>query len=149
MGKKVMKLFVVFALTIGGFFSVVGSNAEAASSNGGVIKVNGGKCEVRMYTDYYTYSKSASTVDAYATGKGTCPTLYYTMSVKYGDSGHNASSQKHTGSFSKQTPTKAFSISRIGKSEPSTTYRVWIDVYSNSAKTKWLGATDTKVIINR
>ncbi|MGX1266643.1 thiaminase [Rossellomorea marisflavi] len=149
MGKKLVKFLFIFTLVVSGFFGVVGSKAEAASSNGGYIKTNGGKCTVRMYSDYYTYSKTASTVDAWATASGTCKTMYYTMRIKYGDSGHNAGTQIHTGSFSSQTPTKAFSISRIGKSEPSNTYRVWIDLYSNSSKTNWIGATDTKVIINR
>lgn len=96
MGKKLVKFLFIFALVGSGFFGVVGSKAEAASSNGGYIKTNGGKCTVRLYSDYYTYSKTASTVDAWATASGTCNTMYYTMRIKYGDSGHNAGTQIHT-----------------------------------------------------
>ncbi len=149
MGKKLVKFLFIFALVGSGFFGVVGSKAEAASSNNGYIKTNGGKCTVRMYTDYYTYSKTASTVDSWATATGTCKTMYYKMTVKYGDSGHSAGKQQFTGSFSRQTPTKAFAISQIGKSEPYNSYRIRIDLYSDSNRKNHIGATDTKVIINR
>lgn len=147
MGTKIFKVLFVLVLTVSAFFGVVGSKAEAASSNGGYIKVNGGKCTVKLYTDYYTYSKTASTVDAWATASGTCKNMKYKIDVRYGDSGHVAIKDEYiqSGSFSFRTPDKKFAIKNIGKKEPSTTYRVFLTLYADGGSK----GTDTKVIIKR
>lgn len=125
------------------------NHADAASSNGYVYNHNG--CKVQVYTDYYTYSKNAKTVDAWATNSG-CGKLYYTMKV-VDQWGHSASSQTHTGHFSSQTPIKSFDISKISRYNdsmgPSSAYMVEIYFYKDAAKTKYVGMANTNIVVNK
>lgn len=69
-------------------------------------------CEVRVWTDYTTYTSSATTIDAFAELKGSCQKYDYKMYVQvYGFAG--AISPVQTGWFSSRTPTKYFNLNQL------------------------------------
>lgn len=146
--KILSKIFLVAVLAVTGFLASPTSQADAASSNG--YDYTSGSCRVKLWTDYYTYYPSSSTtVDTYATNSG-CGTLYYSMQVN-DQWGHKISSQVFTGYFSSQTPTKYFSISMIEDYEymgyDQDAYTVEMTLYSNSARTNYVGRASTNIVV--
>lgn len=153
LGVKLKKISMIKVLLITSLlFSLLAvfptGIANAAYSNGFVYNKNG--CKVQVYTDYYRYYPSSSTtVDAFATNSG-CGTLYYTMKL-VDQWGHSATSESFEGYFSKQTPTKYFSISKIrdytAGGQDSDAYMVEIYFYTNAAKTNYLGMANSNIVV--
>jgi len=148
MKKYLSKILLASVLAFTGFLASPASQADAASSNG--VDYVSGSCKVELWTDYYTYYPSSSTtVDTYATNSG-CGTLYYSMQVN-DQWGHKISSQVFTGSFSSQTPTKYFSVSMIQdysyNGYDQDAYTVQISLYSDSARTRYVGKATTNIMV--
>lgn len=103
----VTSLVVLFVFLGSGIFS---EEAEAAT---GTWQTVNGSCKVRLVTDATNYYRGATTVDVYGETNGNCGTLYYKLVM---DTHHYGllSTQTFTGNFANRTPTKQFSIARMG-----------------------------------
>ncbi|WP_078414341.1 hypothetical protein [Priestia abyssalis] len=140
MFKKAKKLAITSSLISGLVIATSIGTAEAATGSWTSVPSSGTGCQVQVWTDATSYGSGASTVDAYAKTNGKCNrTFYYKMSMRTGG-GDYASSQTFTGSFSSQSPTKSFDISKINTSEGNF---VEVQLYSDSARTKYLTAVDS------
>ena len=95
-------------------FSLGSFNAEAAYGSWTSVKQGGSSCKVRIWTDYTSYSASATTVDYKIYNNGSCSNLKYESSLEvYVAGGSVALSGYHTGNFSNSSPVKRFSLSPL------------------------------------
>ncbi|MEG7380464.1 cell wall-binding protein [Bacillus subtilis] len=109
-GKFSLFLTLLLMLTL---VAMPKEKAEAASSGWQPVSGISG-CKIRVITDAYTYTKRATSIDAYAETNGKCGKLYYNdfgiSIVEGGPIGHH-----YSGYFSNRTPTKKFYFSKLPK----------------------------------
>lgn len=138
--KKITKVLLVMALvTVCSLGMLPTNKAEAATSPWFSVPSAGSGCQVRVWTDYDTYTATATTVDTYAETNGKCGTIYYSAFVE--DAYSWISSETHTGYFTSRTPTKKFYISKFqSRSFNPVTASVTFQLYSNSSHSTTIGS---------
>lgn len=87
--------------------------AEAAMHSWQKFPKAGSTCEVRAWTDYLTYTKSANTIDFYLESKGNCGKLDYSAYGVVYYEGANDVTPLVTGYFSYKTPVKKAKLRTI------------------------------------
>ncbi|WDF03070.1 MULTISPECIES: hypothetical protein [Bacillaceae] len=101
--KKIIISSFLTALFLLISFSIT-EKADAAYHPWQKFKEFGSTCEVRAWTDYLSYGRTATTVDFFLEQRGNCGTLSYSAGVE--GSYWNAISSLETGSFANRTPVK-------------------------------------------
>lgn len=108
------KILLAGILALTGMFSLGSMDAEAAYGSWKSVKQGGSNCKVRIWTDYTTYTASASTVDYKIYNNGSCSNLKYKSSLEVNVAGGSvALSGYHTGNFNNSSPVKKFSLSPL------------------------------------
>ncbi|MCF7618638.1 hypothetical protein P9D57_00585 [Bacillus sonorensis] len=141
--KKVLKLCVLFGVSMAILLGFSPQNASAAWSDW--QSFNGFKqgCKVRVYTDALNYSSKAKTVDVKAEQNGNCGTIYYEMFLSWkGNWSIGMGENLPTGSFTSVTPLKSITIIHPEEKTDAIVY-VGLKKSSNGdnlyeAKSKWL-----------
>ncbi|PAD57681.1 hypothetical protein CHH92_23930 [Bacillus sonorensis] len=141
--KKVLRLCVLFGVTMAILLGFSPQNASAAWSDWQSFDGFKQGCKVRVYTDALNYSSKASTVDVKAEQNGNCGTIYYNMFLSWkGSDSVSIGSNVPTGSFTSNTPLKSINI--IHQQE-KTDAIVYLEMKKSSdgvilyrAKSQWL-----------
>ncbi|MGG4438180.1 hypothetical protein AAXE64_26895 [Priestia megaterium] len=110
--KKIIKSISLFLVALA-FVVGITPKAEAATTSWHSVSGYGTGCQVQAYTDSTVYKKTATTIDTYLKTNGKCKTMPYEMVVvDMNDSGYDSVGTR-TGSFSKQTSTRTFSLAAL------------------------------------
>ncbi|KXZ21821.1 hypothetical protein P4T89_03560 [Bacillus nakamurai] len=127
--KKLFKSIIISAALLMGTAAVAPS-ASATWSGHQTSK------KVRVYTDETTYSSRATSVD-WKAEKSTAGRVYYSAMLIRSDNYSNSSAQR--GNFITTTPLKKFSLSGV---KPGT-YRVIVNIYSDSNERNYIGSASS------
>ncbi|MBC1209313.1 cell wall-binding protein [Listeria booriae] len=129
-GKLLMLILIVATLVFSGF--ALPTKADAALTGWKNVKTGG---QVRIYTDYTTYTSKATSVDTYIQSNGKTGTLYYSGII---NSGEQSGANSITGSFSSQSPVKQLKFLKGGPWKG--TFFVTYFLYSDAKHTKYIGS---------
>ncbi|MEK5390740.1 hypothetical protein NSQ59_10280 [Margalitia sp. FSL K6-0131] len=112
--KKIFLLIPIFTVFISSIFLIAPQNkSEAATSSWQSIKGVSG-CQVRVWTDYTTYTSNATTIDSYLESNGQCGKLDYEGMVAQQNGTENFHSKTmYSGYFSNKTPVKTFNLDQF------------------------------------
>ncbi|PGO60845.1 hypothetical protein [Priestia megaterium] len=122
--KKILKSVSLFVVALA-FVVGITPKAEAATTSWHSVSGYGSGCQVQAYTDNTVYKKTANTIDSYLKTNGKCKTMSYNMQlVDMNDSGFSV--PERTGSFSKQTSTRTFSLDSVRKEGNSNPFKAQI-----------------------
>ena len=131
--KKILKSVSLFVVALA-FVVGITPKAEAATTSWYSVSGYGTGCQVQAYTDSTAYKSGATTIDTYLKTNGKCKTMPYSMVVvDMEDSGYDQVGSR-TGSFSKQTSTRTFSLKALRDASYGSSFKVQVR-YSAGGKT--------------
>jgi len=127
--KKIIKSTSLFLVALA-FVVGITPKAEAATTSWHSVSGYGTGCQVQAYTDSTVYKKTATTIDTYLKTNGKCKTMPYEMAVvDMNDSGYDRVGYR-SGSFSKQTSTRTFSLKVLREDSNTNPAKVRVRYYA-------------------
>ncbi|MCY8544177.1 hypothetical protein P9D53_15510 [Bacillus haynesii] len=140
--RRVLKVIISTALllSVSSIVFLFDTKAEAATSSWQKIE---GSCYGRVWTDATTYTKRATSIDAYAEIKGKCGKLNYRMLAGTRDGEYYIGGPTFKGSLTKRTPIKKFYFSKFYPQRLDERWDLNVEFYKGK---KFIGAVQSKII---